>query len=446
VSRTDLDQWRTRPAAQQPPWPDPAALRAVEGELATLPPLVVASEVRTLTQRMASVARGEAFLLQGGHCAETFAGSTANGVRDLVRTLLQMSLVLTYGASLPVVKVGRLAGQFAKPRSSATDALGLLSYRGDAVNALAPDPALRTADPQRLVKAYTTSASVLNLVRAFATGGLADLTQVHAWNREFVRGSTAGARYEQMAGDVSRALSFMSAIGLDLAREDAAHGVELYSSHEALLLQYERALTRVEDAAPDGPAYDLAAHTIWLGERTRQLDGAHVAFAAAVANPVGVKLGPSATPEDAVALAEALDPDRTPGRLTFIARMGHAQVTEALPPLVEKVRAGGWLPVWACDPMHGNTRESRGGFKTRHFDDVLAEVAGFFAVHRELGTWPGGLHVEITGDDVTECLGGAESIDEDDLDTRYESACDPRLNAGQALELAFLVAEMLQRR
>ena len=436
------ERWRDLPAAQQPRWPDPAALADVGGQLRALPPLVVASEVRTLTERLAQVARGEAFLLQGGECAETFAGSTAARTRDLLKTLLQMSLVLTYGASLPVVKVTRLAGQFAKPRSSDTDALGLPSYRGDAVNAYDPDPVLRVPDPGRLLRAYTTSASVLNLVRAFATGGLADLSRVQEWNKDFVARSPAGERYARMATDVERALAFVDAIGVDLGQR--GHQVELYSSHEALLLDYEAALTRTEDSDPDGPAYDLSAHTVWLGDRTRQLDGAHVAFAQSVANPVGVKFGPSTSPEDAVALAEALDPDRTPGRLTFVVRLGARRVEELLPPVVEKVRAGGWLPVWACDPMHGNTYEARGGAKTRHFDDVVAEVRGFHAVHAALGTWPGGLHVELTGDDVTECLGGGDAIDETDLDRRYETACDPRLNPGQALELAFLAAEMLQ--
>jgi 3-deoxy-7-phosphoheptulonate synthase len=438
------DAWRQRPAAQQPTWPDAVALAGVVTELRSLPPLVVAHEVRTLRRRMASVAHGEAFLLQGGHCAETFVGSTANQVRDLLRTLLQMALVLTYGASLPVVKVGRIAGQFAKPRSSDTDAAGLPSYRGDAVNDIEPTVAARTPDPRRLIRTYLASASVLNLVRAFATGGLADLGQVHDWNQDFVRRSPAGELYERMATDVDRALSFMQAIGFDLEREGLAHSVEMFSSHEALLLDYEAALTRIEDATPEGPAYDLSAHTVWIGERTRQLDGAHIAFAASVANPIGVKLGPRATPEEAVALAERLDPDRAAGRLSFVVRAGAGRVEAVLPPLVEKVRAGGWLPVWVCDPMHGNTRESATGYKTRHVDDVLAEVRSFFAVHAALGTWPGGVHLELTGDDVTECLGGGEKLSEADLDRRYETVCDPRLNTSQALELAFQVAELLQ--
>jgi 3-deoxy-7-phosphoheptulonate synthase len=441
---SQLEAWRDRPAAQQPRWPDAQALDRTVAELSAMPPLVVAHEVRTVRHRLAAVARGEAFLLQGGHCAETFAGSTANQVRDLLRTLLQMSLVLTYGASLPVVKVGRLAGQFAKPRSSDTDALGLPSYRGDAVNDIAPDAALRVPDPRRLIRTYATSASVLNLIRAFTTGGMADLRQVHEWNQDFVRRSPAGERYERMATDVERALGFMRACGFDLDKEGVAGSVEMWSSHEALLLDYEAALTRVEDAHPDGPAYCLSAHTVWLGERTRQLDGAHVAYAASVANAIGVKLGPSVSPEQAVALAERLDPEREPGRLSFIVRAGADDVESVLAPVVEKVQAGGWLPVWVCDPMHGNTRESANGYKTRHYDDILREVQTFFAVHRELGSWPGGVHLELTGDDVTECLGGGDELDESDLDRRYETACDPRLNTGQALEIAFRVAELLQ--
>jgi 3-deoxy-7-phosphoheptulonate synthase len=442
AARLALDAWRELPAAQQPVWPDVAALAQVVGELETVPPLVTGPEIRTLTERLADVARGEAFLLQGGDCAETFAAATANAIRDKVKTLLQMAVVLTYGASLPVVKVTRMAGQFAKPRSTDIEAAtGLPSYRGDAVNSLEPTPAARIPDPRRMMRAYQTSAATLNLLRAFATGGFADLHQVHAWNKDFVLRSSAGERYEMMARDIERALSFMQAINVDLG--PAGHMVELYTSHEALLLEYEHALTRIEDAT--GLGYDTSAHMLWVGERTRTLDGAHVAMAASIGNPVGVKLGPTTTPEDAAALVERLDPDGVPGRLTFISRMGAGKIREALPPLIEKVRATGHQVVWTCDPMHGNTR-SLGAIKTRHFDDVLDEVLGFFEVHRELGTWPGGLHVEFTGEDVTECLGGAEEISEGDLETRYETACDPRLNTSQALELAFLVAEMLQKR
>jgi 3-deoxy-7-phosphoheptulonate synthase len=434
--------WRARTAAQRPSWPDEAAVARVEAELSALPPLVVAPEIRTLRERYAAVSRGEAFLLQAGECAETFEQSTARQIRDTLRVLLQMALVLTYGSALPVVKVARLGGQFAKPRSADLDALGVPNYRGDAVNSLSPDA--RTPDPTRMMRAYTTSASVLNLVRAFASGGLADLSQVHAWNRDFVRESPSGELYERMAADVDRALAFYKACGMELQNEAAARTVQIFSSHEALLLEYESALTRVEDSAPDGPAYALSAHTLWIGERTRQLDGAHSAFARSVVNPIGVKLGPKATPEEALALCEALDPDREPGRLQLVSRLGAGKVHELLPPVVEKVRAGGWTPVWTCDPMHGNTQETSTGVKTRHFDDVVSEVRESFEVHRGLGTWLGGLHVELTGNNVTECLGGDRDIVEADLAARYETACDPRLNTSQSLELAFLVAEFLR--
>jgi 3-deoxy-7-phosphoheptulonate synthase len=441
---TELDTWRSLPAAQQPSWPDQAELQAAVAELRTLPPLVTAHEIEGLRSKLAAVAAGEAFLLQGGDCAETFAAGTARQVRDKVKTLLQMAVVLTYGASVPVVKVARIAGQFAKPRSADIDAAtGLPSYRGDAVNDLAATPEARRPNPMRMVRAYNASAATLNLVRSFATGGFADLHAVHEWNRDFVRRSAAGQRYEAMALDIDRALKFMKACGIDMAATSALHTVSMYTSHEALLLDYERALTRTEDAT--GKVFDLSAHTVWIGERTRGIDGAHVEFLSHVRNPIGVKLGPSATPDEAIALAERLDPERTPGRLTFVTRFGAGRVEDGLPPLVEKLRAGGHPVIWACDPMHGNTRTTPSGVKTRHFDDVMDEVRGFFAVHRSLGTWPGGLHVELTGEDVTECLGGAEDLVEADLSDRYESACDPRLNTGQALELAFLVAEMLQK-
>jgi 3-deoxy-7-phosphoheptulonate synthase len=423
--------WRDLPAAQQPRWPDPADLARVESELAALPPLVVPHEIDTLSTRLAAVADGRAFLLQGGDCAETFAANSAQSVRDKVRTLLAMAVVLTYAGSMPIVKVGRWAGQYAKPRSADLDASGLPSYRGDAVNGLAD--ADRTPDPQRMLQTYQASAVTLNLLRALASGGEADLRAVHDWNKDFVRTSPAGRRYDRMARDIDRALAFMTACGVD---DEAVHAVELYASHEMLLLPYEAALTR------DG--YDQSAHLVWIGERTRGLDDAHIAFAQGLRNPVGVKLGPSTSPEDAVALADALDPDHTPGRLTFITRMGAGLVEDRLPPLIEKVRASGHPVIWSCDPMHGNTQTSSGGVKTRHFDDVLGEVRGFFAVHNELGTHPGGLHVELTGEDVTECLGGGANLDEADLASRYETACDPRLNTGQSIELAFLVAEMLQ--
>jgi 3-deoxy-7-phosphoheptulonate synthase len=440
----DLDRWRDLPALQQPTWPDATALKTVADTLAEVPPLVQPQECDVLRERLAAVARGEAFLLQGGDCAETFAANTAEAIRGKVRTLLQMAVVLTYGASVPVVKVGRLAGQYAKPRSADIEAAtGLPSYRGDAVNDLHGD---RTPDPTRMVRAYANSAATMNFMRAMATDGSADLAAVHDWNLDFVKQSRAGQRYEELATDIERALAFMRACGLDLERMSETHGVELYSSHEALLLEYERALTRVD--AHDGRAHDLSAHLVWIGERTRQLDGAHVELLSRIANPIGVKVGPSATPEDLVALCERLDPALEPGRLTLISRMGAGRVRDALPGLVRAVEAarGPHSVVWTCDPMHGNTQESPSGYKTRHFDDVMDEVRGFFEVHAALGTHPGGVHVELTGDDVTECLGGAQELTHDDLAGRYETACDPRLNTGQSLELAFLVAEMLQAR
>jgi 3-deoxy-7-phosphoheptulonate synthase len=440
----DLDHWRTLPAAQQPAWPDPLALAEVYETLSTVPPLVLPRECDTLTGRLAAVARGEAFLLQGGDCAETFAANTDEGLRNKVRTLLQMAVVLTYGASVPVVKVGRLAGQYAKPRSTDIEAAtGLASYRGDAVNDLHGD---RTPDPTRMVRAYANSAAALNLIRSLATGGYADLTAVHDWNKDFVKRSPAGQRYEILARDIDRALAFMRACGLDLQELPQTHGVELYSSHEALLLEYERALTRVDDLT--GNPYGLSGHLLWVGERTRDLAGAHVDLISRIANPVGVKIGPSADPADVVALVERLDPLGVPGRLTLITRMGAGKVRDRLPAIVAAVEGarGPGAVVWTCDPMHGNTQETPSGYKTRHFDDVMNEVRGFFEVHAALGTHPGGIHVELTGDDVTECLGGAHDLTDADLASRYETACDPRLNTSQALELAFLVAEMLQLR
>ena len=438
--------WRERPAAQQPSWPDPAALATTVAELERSPGLVVPDECDTLRERLASVARGEAFLLQGGDCAETFAGVSAGQVRDKLRTILQMAVVLTYAASVPVVKVGRIAGQFAKPRSADIEAItGLPSYRGDAVNDLAAEPDARVPDPARMLRAYAASAMTLNLVRAYTRGGLADLRAVHDWNKDFVRRSPAGQRYERVARDIDRALAFMRACGIDLDREQSMHGVEFFASHEALLLDYESALTRYDDVRE--LTYDLSGHMVWIGERTRDLDGAHVEFASRIANPIGVKLGPGTAPEDAIALAERLDPDRVPGRLTFITRLGAQRVRDLLPALVEKVRGDGVMVTWVCDPMHGNTVTTPSGYKTRHFDDVIDEVRGFFEVHHALGTWPGGVHVELTGDDVTECLGGAHDlVDEDLAGGRYETACDPRLNTTQAIELAFLVAEMLRER
>ncbi|WP_375493889.1 class II 3-deoxy-7-phosphoheptulonate synthase [uncultured Jatrophihabitans sp.] len=433
-----LDAWRALPAAQQPDWPDDVALRQAALTLSGLPPLVVASEVDQLRERLAAVARGEAFLLQGGDCAETFATSSQADIAAKVRVLLQMAVVLTYGASMPVVKLGRIAGQYAKPRSAATDATGRLVYRGDMVNDLVGD---RTPDPQRILRAYATAASTLNLLRAYAGGGLASLDRVHAWNAAFARSTHTGARYEKLAAEIDRAVRFMRACGVDDA---ALEGVELYASHEALILEYERALTRVEtDTAAGSCAYDLSGHFVWVGERTRQLDGAHLDFVSRIANPIGVKLGPTTTPEFAAELVERLDPHNEPGRLTLISRMSNSRVRDVLPAIVEKVGSTGHLVVWHCDPMHGNTEETVDGVKTRHLDRIIDEVDGFFDVHAELGTHPGGLHIELTGDDVTECIGGTADLTAADLGRRYETACDPRLNIEQSLELAFRVAERL---
>ena len=431
--------WRGLAARQQPNWPDRQRLKAVTSELAALPPLIFADECDQLRERLAAVTRGEAFILQGGDCAETFEGATAGAVRAKLQTLLQMALVLTYGASVPVVKIARMAGQFAKPRSSQTetrDGVELPAYRGDAVNGFDFTPEARAPDPDRLLRAYHSSAVTLNLCRAYTTGGFADLRRAHAWNQDFVRTSPSGQSYERLAGEIDRALAFMHACGAD---PQELRSVELYSSHEALLLDYEDALTRTDFHT--GLRYDASAHFLWIGERTRALGDAHIEFARGIDNPIGVKLGPSATPAEVLALAEALNPDGLSGRLTFITRMGAARVRDLLPPLVEAVRGAGTPVAWICDPMHGNTFEAPGGYKTRRFSDILAEVHGFFEVHRALGTHPGGIHMELTGDNVTECVGGSHQIAEHDLHQRYETACDPRLNRSQSLDLAFTVAE-----
>ncbi len=427
-------------AQQQPTWPDPAALAETVAELASYPPLVFAGECDVLRTRMAAVARGEAFVLMGGDCAETFDGATANNIRDRIKTVLQMAAVLTYGASVPVVKIGRLAGQYAKPRSSDTETRAgttLSAYRGDMVNDFAFTEQARTPDPRRMLSAYHRASATLNLVRAFTTGGFANLRHVHDWNRGFVR-TAANARYERMAHDIDKAMRFMTACGADV---DAMRTVEFFAAHEALVLDYERPLVRVDSRT--GRPYDTSAHFLWVGERTRDIDGAHVDFLARVENPIGVKLSPKADLDDVVRMVDRLDPHREPGRLTFITRMGAGRVADALPPLVERVTASGAQVSWICDPMHGNTYESNSGFKTRNFDDVVDEVRGFFEVHRQLGTVPGGLHVELTGNDVTECIGGSRMIQDSDLEKRYETVCDPRLNHEQSLELAFVVAEML---
>ena len=437
-----LDHWRTLPQVQQPAWPDPAALAEVREELAIVPPLVFAGEADVLRERLAAAGRGQAFVLQGGDCAETFTDATANQIRNKIKTVLQMAVVLTYGASLPVVKVGRMAGQYAKPRSTddeTRDGVTLPAYRGDIINGHEFTSEARTPDPRRLLKAYHTSASTLNLIRAFTTGGFADLRLVHEWNRGFLA-NPAYSRYEMMAGEIDRAIRFMGAAGGDF---DSLRTVEFFSSHEALLLDYERPLTRVDSRT--GLPYDCSAHFVWIGERTRQLDGAHVDFLSRVQNPIGIKLGPAATADETLALMERLNPTGIEGRLTLITRMGAGTVRDALPALVQKVAAEGGPVTWVCDPMHGNTFSSPSGYKTRRFDDVLDEVRGFFEVHRDLGTHPGGIHIELTGDDVTEVMGGSEEIDDAGLALRYETRVDPRLNHQQSLELAFQVAEMLKR-
>ncbi|MBM9464340.1 3-deoxy-7-phosphoheptulonate synthase class II [Aeromicrobium sp. YIM 150415] len=441
VSIPSLDDLRAIGAAQQPTYADSIDRDRTVDTLRKMPPLVFAGECDALRDKMAAVARGEAFLLQGGDCAETFEGVTAENTRNKLRVLLSMAVVLTYAASVPVVKVGRLAGQFAKPRSSdaeTRDGVTLPAYRGDAVNGFEFTPEARRHDPQRLLDVYHASSSTLNLIRAFTTGGYADLRQMHEWNTDFVRSSPVGERYERVGAEIDRALAFMSAIGSDPAE---LHTVDFYSSHEALVLEYEHALTRI-DSRTERP-YDVSGHFVWIGERTRQLDGAHVELLSHIANPIGVKLGPTSTADDAIALYEKLNPERTPGKVTFITRFGAEKIRDLLPQLIEKVGAAGVEVAWVTDPMHGNTFATDNGYKTRDFDAVIDEVRGFFEVHRSLGTWPGGLHVELTGDDVTECVGGGSRLSAADLETRYETLCDPRLNRAQSLELAFLVAEML---
>ncbi len=438
-----LDAWRQKPIKQQPGWENHPDFASSVEKLSSLPPLVFAGEVDILRERLAAAAKGEAFLLQGGDCAETFADSTADRISAKVRTLLQMAVVLTYGASVPVIKMGRMAGQFAKPRSSSEETRGgvtLPAFRGDIVNGFDFTPEAREPDPKRMLQAYHTSASTLNLIRAFTTGGFADLRAVYQWNRGFTA-NPANARYESTAAQIERAVNFMEACGTDF---EALKRVEFFASHEALLLEYEHALTRL-DSRTSLP-YATSGHFIWIGERTREIDGAHVEFFSAVRNPIGVKLGPTTTAQEVTDLIEKLDPRREPGRLTFISRMGAGKIRENLPRLIEAAQAAGAQPLWITDPMHGNTVTSANGYKTRNFTDVVDEVMGFFEVHQALGTVPGGIHVEMTGDDVAECLGGADPIDEAAFEDRYESLCDPRLNHMQSLELAFLVAEQLTKR
>ena len=439
------DSWRAKPIQQQPSYPDEEGLAEVEKQIAGSPPLVFAGEARRLRKQLASVARGEAFLLQGGDCAESFEEFHVDMIRDTFKLILQMSVVLTYGASMPVVKVGRMAGQFAKPRTSdmeVIDGVALPCYRGDNINDIAFDIESRTPDPARLVKAYHQSALTLNLLRAFAQGGMANLEQVHRWNLEFIKDGTQSARYERLANEIDASLAFMRAVGITPETIRELRETDFYTSHEALLPGYEQALTRIDHIS--GDYYATSSHMLWIGDRTRQLDGAHVEFLRGVENPIGLKCGPTLDPEELVRLASAIDPHNEPGRLTLITRHGADDVERWLPPLVEVVEREGLNVVWSCDPMHGNTIVSSNGYKTRPFERVVAEVQGFFSVHREMGTHAGGVHIELTGKNVTECTGGVAQVAEENLSDRYHTHCDPRLNASQSLELAFLLADELK--
>jgi 3-deoxy-7-phosphoheptulonate synthase len=440
------ESWRDRTALQQPEWPDAAAATAALDRLKGNPPLVFAGEARELQDSLARVLDGRAFLLQAGDCVESFNELSAIRIREKLKIMLQMSAVLTYGATLPVVKVGRIAGQFTKPRSDAFELVGgeeIPSFRGHMVNDDAPTAEARIPDPRRMVEGYNQAAATLNLLRAFTKGGYADLTQVHMWNKDFVASSPEGQRYDRLAAEIERALAFMAACGIDLKAERRLHEVDFYTSHEGLLLDYEEGLTRRDSLTGDW--YDCSAHLLWIGERTRQLDGAHIEFFSGVHNPLGVKIGPAATPADVVELAERLNPLRIPGRLTFYARMGAGRVQELLPPLLRAIKDEGHPVLWASDPMHANTIRTDGGVKTRRFDTIMSELEGFFAACREVGVWPGGVHLEFTGENVTECLGGADDVLEEQLSSRYETLLDPRLNARQSLDLAFRLAELMRQ-
>ena len=437
--------WQTFPAVQQPQWPDTGALDNALKQISAFPPLVFAGEARSLQTALGQVASGNAFLLQAGDCAESFEEFSAVNIREKLRVILQMAVMLTYSMGVPVVKVGRIAGQFAKPRSNNTetiDGVELPVFRGHMVNGPDAHAEARIPNPDRLVQAYHQAASTLNLVRAFTKGGFADLNRVHAWNQEFVAQSAEGKRYEDVASEIERALAFMRACGIDTETNTALHQVDVYTSHEALILGYEEALTRQDSLT--GGWYDCSAHMLWIGERTRQLDGAHVEFLRGVGNPLGCKIGKTTDVDYVLSLCEALNPARIPGRLTLISRMGANDVEEALRPLLRAVRDAGHPVVWACDPMHGNTYSAPNGRKTRHLEDIVKEITGFVKAHRAEGTWPGGIHIELTGENVTECLGGSEGLGNDDLDTRYETVCDPRLNARQSIDLAFRVAELIR--
>jgi 3-deoxy-7-phosphoheptulonate synthase len=444
--RWSPDSWRSKPIEQVPDYPDPAALSEVEQQLASFPPLVFAGEARELKAKLARVAQGEAFLLQGGDCAESFAEHGPDTIRDFFRVFLQMAVVLTYAGGSPVVKVGRIAGQFAKPRSSATetaDGVSLPSYRGDIINGIDFSEPDRNPDPQRMHMAYRQAAATLNLLRAFSQGGYANLEHVHQWNLGFVQDSPAGHRYQELSDDIAQTLRFMRAIGLTPENTPQLRSTSLYTSHEALLLGYEQALTRIDSTSGDW--YATSGHFLWAGDRTRQLDHAHLEFLRGVKNPIGVKCGPSMDPDELLRLIDLLSPQNEPGRLTLICRFGAEKVGDHLPALIRAVEREGKSVVWACDPMHGNTIKAGSGYKTRPFDLIVKEAAAFFDVHRAEGTHAGGIHVEMTGNNVTECVGGAKAVTETDLSDRYHTHCDPRLNADQSIELAFIVAERLRR-
>ena len=443
------NSWRDHPIKQVPDYPDAEKLAGVEAKLAAMPPLVFAGEAQSLKRQLGEVAEGRAFLLQGGDCAESFAEFSANNIRDSFKVILQMAVVLTFGASMPVVKVGRVAGQFAKPRSSpmeAVDGIELPSYRGDMINAMPFTEKDRVPDPKRLLRVYEQSAATLNLLRAFAQGGLADLTKVHSWVTEFLSGTPQADRFQELAGRIEESLNFMRACGITPETARPLAETDFYTSHESLLLNYEEALTRRDTITDEKDWYATSAHMIWIGDRTRQPDGAHVEYMRGIANPIGLKCGPSLDPDELIRLIETLNPDNVPGRLTLIARMGADKVRAGLPPLLKAVKASGAKVVWCCDPMHGNTIKATSGYKTRRVHAVMAEVQGFFDAHDEIGTYPGGVHFEMTGQNVTECVGGFVDVTEARLGDRYHTHCDPRLNGAQALELAFLIADLLKQR
>ena len=441
------ESWQKLEAAQQPDWEKSDGYTKILSEISKYPPLVFAGEVRALRQQLSDAACGNGFLIQGGDCAETFGDFRADSIRDKLKILLQMSVILTYGASCNVVKLGRIAGQFAKPRSSNTetrDGIELPSYRGDAVNDIEFIEKSRTPNPKRLLRTYNQSAATLNLLRAFTTGGFADLNKVHIWNQEFIAQSPQGKRYEKIAQSIDDALTFMQAVGISSENTSALKLTEFFTSHEALLLGYEHSLTRMDSLTEKW--YICSAHFLWIGDRTRQPDGAHVELLSGIDNPIGVKVGPSITEDELLSLCEKLNPKNEWGRLTFITRMGADYIRSKLPPLVRAIKDGGQKVLWVCDPMHGNTYKSETGYKTRHFDTILEELEHFFAIHHAEGTIPGGVHFELTGDNVTECMGGAREISDSDLGSRYETACDPRLNNEQSLELAFLITDLLSNR